>query len=108
MNIEVNLEEDHEIRLGAHNIKVFFVDPSHEKLDGDHGAYVPKEYSIFINKKDPESIRFTSLIHEILHATEQIFTFELDHFQLNLIAECIGQTLINPEIIKKTKNKKPK
>lgn len=91
MNINVNVNTDHKIKIGAHEIKVFFVEPEHPRLDGDQGAY--NNYEIYINKKSAESIRFSTLLHEIIHAIEEIYTFSLDHVKLNLISESLAQAL---------------
>lgn len=93
MNLEVNLTDDHEIKLGAHTINVRFVDKCHEKLLGDHGCYCHETLTIFIKKDDPESLRFTTYLHEGTHALEQILGFEIDHFHLNLIAEGLASIL---------------
>lgn len=94
MKLDAELNQDHEIKIGAHAIKVKFVDPGHDKLEYDHGCYEPKEYTIYINSKDPESMRFSTFLHEALHAVEHVLGFEIDHLQLNLLSEGLGQILL--------------
>lgn len=94
MKSSLNLKTDHEFKLGIHTIKVKFVAPDHEYLKGDHGCYQPQEYTIYINKVDPDTIKYSTYLHESIHVFEHIYTFSLNHTVLNLIAECLTQVLL--------------
>jgi Zn-dependent peptidase ImmA (M78 family) len=91
MNIKLNLATDHKIKISTHEIQVCFVEPNHPALDGDQGCY--RDYVIYINKSNPESMRLSTYIHEFMHAVEDIYIFSIDHVKLNILAEGIGQVL---------------
>ena len=107
MKLDLNLSSDGYIQIGAHKILVSFVEPDHPRLDSDHGCYVPKEYTIYLNNQDPESIKFSAFLHEAIHAIEHIYTLELDHVVLNLVGEGLAQVLTSqPGENKNAKSKK--
>lgn len=106
MELNLNIDSDHQIKLGAHTIDVKFVDSSNPYMSDDHGVYAYDLYCIFINKNDPPSVRFTTYLHEYMHVIEQIYTVQMDHTVLNLVAEGLGQLLYTEkQPLKKKKNK---
>lgn len=94
MKLSINLDSDHEIQIGAHKVKIKFVENTHSRIDDDYGCYVTHEKTIYINKTVPETLKFSSLLHEIEHAIEDIYGVELDHTILNLIGEALSQALL--------------
>lgn len=106
MKFQINLDNDHEVQIGAHIIYVKFVSVDHSRLDGNHGCYLPKEFTIFINKDDPDTIKLSTYFHELAHVVEHIYTVELDHIVLNLVSESLAQVVLGSRIVpppKKTK-----
>lgn len=92
MKFEINLEKDFQIKLSSHTINVKFID---EAIFEDHGAYDPKTCTIFLNKNGSYPMVLSSFIHELIHAVEHVYTLELDHIELNLVAESITQVFVD-------------
>jgi hypothetical protein len=61
----------------------------------DHGEYDPKTFTISVRLEDPETLRISSFVHELMHAIEHVYTLEMDHTQLNLFSESITQVLVD-------------
>ncbi len=107
MKFNINLNNDFNIKISSHTIQVKFVSPEHEVLKPTeehelcHGVYIAEEFTIYIRKTDPETMKLSTFFHEMFHVLEHIFTFELDHKELNLVAECLTQTMLdNFKVIK--------
>jgi hypothetical protein len=116
--LNINLSKDFSLKFGAHKIKVKFVADDHSAINSstktknnkdsqtsevsqeeeapsppDHGAYHSHSLTIYIKKSDPDSIKLSCLLHEIIHAAEHIYTIDMEHTHVNLIGEVMAQVL---------------
>lgn len=120
MKFNINLDEDFDLKFSCHTIHVKFVDKTHSALQEESdniseqqesvdekqedtneqqatvplfGCYIGDEFTIYVRKVDPYSIRLSTFLHELIHVIEQIYTLDLDHKELNLISEVMTQVL---------------
>lgn len=96
MNYSIPLEEDFDIKVGAHTIHVRLVDGSDDGLgEANHGTYIPSKYTICINKKDPYSVRLSTFLHELIHVFEGFYEIKISHKDLNLVGDAFTQVLMD-------------
>lgn len=104
MKFNLVLNKDFSIKVSSHIIYVKFLPPDHdiwktgnpiEDQEVCHGMYVAEDYTIYIRSTDPESMKLSTFYHELFHVFEHFYTFSLDHKELNLVAECLTQTLLD-------------
>lgn len=103
INIKIDLTKDFSLNVGAHKIHVKFVSLKNKKLTEDpkeeinYGTYQPQEKTIYISKDQPESIKFSTLIHELIHVAEDIYLVKMNHVQLNILSEMFAQILLSTD-----------
>lgn len=106
MQINIPLDKDFDIEVGAHKIKVKFVDSAKLKEEAEqspdptddthvYGIWDPETFTIYINKNGPDSMKISTLFHELIHAMEDFFAIKVSHKDLNLIADIIAQCLFS-------------
>ncbi len=105
MNYVIDLDKDFSLKIGGHEIKVFFVSPADPRLNLDdvvrkdalsnHGIYNGERYEIYINNNDPYTVKLSTLIHEITHSLEDFYQIKISHRDINLIGEIFSQILID-------------
>lgn len=96
MEYGIQLEEDFDIKVGAHTIHVKLVDPTHDGLgETNHGTWIPSKYSIFLNQKDPYSVRLSTFLHELIHVFEAFYEIKISHKDLNLVGDALAQVFID-------------
>lgn len=106
-NFEVSLDKDFDLKVGAHTIHVVFVPGDHTALsDHSNGAWFRAEYTIYISADDPESMRLSSLYHELIHVLEDFYNVKMSHRDLNLVGDIIAQIMIDNFQVASTKKKK--
>ncbi len=76
------------LKIGAHDIEVVYSD-SHLAEPDFLGETRYHEGKIYIREDLPDSLKFSTLIHETMH----VMTSSLDHALLDSIAEQISQVL---------------
>lgn len=99
-HIKVDLSKNFNLKVGAHKIYVKFVCSANKKLSENpgeinYGAYDPEAKTIYISKNQPESMKFSTLIHELIHVAEDIYQVRISHVQLNIISEMFAQILLS-------------
>lgn len=96
MNYSIPLDDDFDIKVGAHTIHVRLVDETDDGLgDGHHGTWIPSKYTICINSKDPYSIRLSTFLHELIHVFEGFYGIKISHKDLNLVGDVLTQVLMD-------------
>lgn len=94
MNFAIDLESDFTLKVGAHTWSVEYVD----MIDADGttwGLCTPEKHLIQINRAASPSMRLSTFLHELLHAFEAVYDFELDHHLLNLSADALAQVMLD-------------
>lgn len=109
MKFELSLDEDFELKLGAHTWKIMFVDLKNE-LSEEHawGVCCSSKQMIHIDKNAPYSMKLSTIFHELIHAMEDIYEVKLDHRDLNLIGDVLAQIMLDNFVIKEKPAKKKK
>ena len=96
MNFAINLDEDFTLKIGAHTWHVQFVDVVDMGADSTTwGLCTPEKHLIQINKVGPPAMRLSTLLHELMHAFDAVYDFELDHHLLNLSADALAQVMLD-------------
>lgn len=94
MNFSVDLAEDFDLKIGAHTWCVRFVDMV-DPESTTWGLCTPEKHLIQINREASPSMRLSTLLHELFHAFEAVYFFELDHHLLNLCADALAQVMLD-------------
>lgn len=96
MNYSIPLDDDFDLKVGAHTIHVRLVDSSNDGLgDSNHGTWVPGKYTIFLSKDDPYSIRLSTFLHELIHVFEGFYEIKISHKDLNLVGDALTQVIMD-------------
>lgn len=103
----IKLGTSHVLKIGAHQIPVKFVSGGHESLsEGScHGSWIPREYTIYVNKDDPESLQLSTLFHEIIHVFEYFYEIKISHKDLNLVGDMFAQVFLDNFALEQKKRK---
>ena len=105
MDYDICLDEDFDLKVGAHTIHVKVVDNYDDGLgESNHGTWLPHKYTICLNKDDPYSIRLSTFLHELIHVFESFYEIKISHRDLNLVGDAMTQVLID-NFSKKQKKK---
>jgi len=92
----VELEEDFELKVGAHTIYVQFVPSDNLELGSDnYGKWVPNKFTILIRNCSPYSMKLSTLLHEILHVLETVYVIDISHKDLNVAGDALAQILLD-------------
>ena len=96
MKYKIELNEDFDLKVGAHIVHIKFVDSSNDSIsDENHGAWVPRKYTIFLYKEDPYSMKLSSLFHEVIHVFEYFYDIKIPHKDLNLMGDAFAQVFLD-------------
>ena len=92
-------ESEFNIRLLAHDIRVIVESPAHWS-EGGLGRASLKDQTIRLNEAMLKDVRYSTLLHEIVHLISDLNTIELTEVQVDVVAMGLF-TLIkdNPKLI---------
>lgn len=97
MQCNISLDSDFNLKVGAHKIYIKYVACDDANLgnsgkdDGNYARWVPKEYTMYVNKDEPESMRLSSLFHELMHVFEDIYEIKISHKDINIVGDAMAQ-----------------
>lgn len=110
MDYTIQLDEDFDLKVGAHTIKVRIVNSDNDGLMATdaHGLYIAAKYMILLDAQDPYSIRLSTLIHELIHVFEHFYEISMKHQDVNLVGDILAQILLDNFVVEKTPIQKRK
>ncbi len=94
MDYRIQLDEDFDIKVGAHTIHIKMVTPEHDGLGDNHGIWLPSKYTIYLLKKDPYSVKLSTFLHELIHVFEAFYEIKISHKDLNLVGDMLTMVLM--------------
>lgn len=83
------------LKIGAHEYKLIFASHWLGSDEGDLGQTFYDRGEIYIRSGLPDTVTFSTLMHEILH----VINPQLDHVFLEGLAEQMSQVLLDNELI---------
>lgn len=96
MIFAIDLENDFDVKIGAHTWRVVYVDGDGFSSDSTPwGLCEAQKQLIRINKSASPSMRLSTFWHEAMHALEAIYEIEIPHMHLNLVGDAIAQMMID-------------
>jgi len=85
------------MKIGAHLIQLEWVERVND--NDDSGEYDEQEGTIKLKRNLPDSLRFSSFIHEVMHPMNST----IDHALLDSLAEQLAQVLWDNDLVNKDK-----
>lgn len=95
MDFDINLDQDFDVKIGPHLFRVMFVPRNSDSLDDNYGSYSSRTLTILISKDAPDSLKLSTLFHEIIHVLEDLYDIKISHKDLNLVGDMIAQVLLD-------------
>lgn len=108
MKFNIPLDKDFKFKIGCHIFDIKFVhnniieQKSKAKKDEYiYGVWRPDENIVYISKELSNSLKLSTIFHEIMHVVETIYDLRLSHQNVNIIGEALAQMFIETLQVKK-------
>jgi hypothetical protein len=88
-----NVKLPESVRIGAHTIAVRLADAREMEDADEHGHFSPLKLEIAVREDPALSLRWSTLVHEIIEAIGHFYQLELEEYQINVLSEGICQAL---------------
>ncbi len=92
MKFDISLETDFELKIGPHSYSIKFVDRQHPELNdptSSYGVCIIETREILIQKGIPYSLKLSTLMHEVMHVFEDLYSLKISHKDLNFTADML-------------------
>lgn len=102
------LDEDFEIKVGAHTWKIVFAEATGLTDGHSHawGTCDVEKQTIYIDRNAPYSMRLSTFFHELIHVFESVYDVEMQHRDVNLVGDALAQVLVDSFQVKKSSSPK--